>query len=301
MSRLSDIELFTTVIDKSSFTAAAKALNVSKAYVSQQLSNLEQRLNVRLLNRTTRRINLTEAGENYYNHAQKILLDLQELESSVTQHQIEPQGSLKIAIPSGMLGDHYLAPVIAKFQKKYPRIKIQLDSSIQRVDLIEESYDAAIRLGILPDSSFIARKIHHLKYHICASPEYIEKHGIPKNPKELNQHNCLLLNDMENKWRFQKDNKKLSVKVQGNYSCNTGYALMHTAIEGAGICRLPCFHAMQSIQDKQLVSILQDWQENDSAIWMVYPHRQLLPAKVSLLYEFIYEAFNPIPPWNIKD
>lgn len=279
---------FTAVAESGNFTQAAKKLLISTAQVSRQVSELEQRLNTKLFYRTTRKVTLTEEGQLFYQQCRSILDGLEVAERSLTNLQSTPQGKIKISAPV-TYGERHIIPLINQFLMQYPQVEIQVQLSNQRIDLIEEGYDLAIRLGQLDDSSLIAKRISSRQHFVCASPAYIEQQGSPKSIADLKQHNCLL--GSADFWLFgdKKNNEKKSVRVSGSLRCNSGLGLVDAALKGIGIVQLPEYYVTKHINEGELVVLLDDQQRGQEGIWALYPQNKYLANKVRLLIDFLKE------------
>lgn len=277
---------FTAVAESGNFTQAAKKLLISTAQVSRQVSELEQRLNTKLFYRTTRKVTLTEEGQLFYQQCRSILDGLEVAERSLTNLQSTPQGKIKISAPV-TYGERHIIPLINQFLMQYPQVEIQVQLSNQRIDLIEEGYDLAIRLGQLDDSSLIAKRISSRQHFVCASPAYIEQQGSPKSIADLKQHNCLL--GSADFWLFgdKKNNEKKSVRVSGSLRCNSGLGLVDAALKGIGIVQLPEYYVTKHINEGELVVLLDDQQRGQEGIWALYPQNKYLANKVRLLIDFL--------------
>lgn len=282
---------FTAVAESGNFTQAAKKLLISTAQVSRQVSELEQRLNTKLFYRTTRKVTLTEEGQLFYQQCRGILEGLENAERSLTNLQSIPQGKIKISAPV-TYGERHIIPLINQFLIQYPQVEIQVQLSNQRIDLIEEGYDLAIRLGQLDDSSLIAKRISSRQHFLCASPSYIERFGLPKGIDDLKHHNCLLgsadfwlFNDQKNK--DKQANKK--ARVSGSLRCNSGLGLVDAALRGIGIVQLPEYYVTKHIHEGELVVLLNNQQREQEGIWALYPQNKYLASKVRLLIDFLQE------------
>ena len=294
MSRWEGFEELVQVIDCGSFSKAALALGVSKSHVSQQISRLEDRLGARLINRTTRRLSLTPIGESYYQRCVKIVAELDEAESEVTQLQIEPKGVIKIDCVSGPMGERFFAKAFAAFLAKYPRLSLDIRYH-KRIDFKDEDFDLAI--GLRPtDSKFMTRRVTHVHYHICASPEYFEKHPRPQKPEDLLDHNCLF--GASSVWQFKKAKKEIEIKVNGNWLTNSILANLESAVAGLGIARLATFMVGRDIKEGRLIPVLEEWKVKHSDVFLVYPQKRFQYAKVRLLIDHLMSYFNPDPPWK---
>lgn len=280
------ISEFVAVSETESFTLAAKQLAISTAQVSRQVSALEERLKIKLLYRTTRKVSLTESGAVYYEHCRHILDGLSEAEQIITNLHDKLHGKIRITAPV-TYGEEVITPIINDFLLKYPEIEITLDLSNQRADLLDDGYDLAIRLGQLEDSRFIARKLASRQLYICASPAYIERHGIPNLPNELNRHNCLI--GTADRWHLQIKGKTTQINIKGNLRCNSGYGLVDAALKGIGLVQLPNYYVQSHIQSGRLIPILEKFQEADEGIWAVYPDKRYPPFKIKALINFLLE------------
>ena len=275
---------FVAVAELESFTAASKRLGISTAQVSRQITALETRLSCKLFYRTTRKVSVTDIGRVYYQHCRQVLDGLDEAQRAISDLQTTPKGLLKMTAP-GTYGEETIAPLVNQFLAMYPELEIQLHLSNQKQDLIAEGYDVAIRLGKLEDSTMMARKLSSRTQYVCASPDYIEKYGLPHSLSELEKHNCLA--GTLNYWRFHENSKERHVRVQGSLSCNSGRALCDAALKGIGIVQLPDYYVKEYVDRGELVSILESFREKDDHIWALYPHNRHLSSKVKTLVDFL--------------
>jgi len=298
MDGFSAIPVFVAVVESGGFSPAARKLGVSKSAVSKRITQLEDRLGVRLLYRTTRKLSLTEAGEHYYANAVKALAYAAEAEDSVTKLQQTPQGRLRINSPMSF-GRLHIAPLIPQFLKQYPNIQIDMVMDDRVVDLVESGFDIAIRGGDLPDSTLAARKIAPLRSVLCASPDYFAQHHMPQIPADLIDHNCLLFSYSASEWQFSKDEETETVRVAGNYQVNNGEALREAVLYGQGISRIPSFVVGSDIKAGRLKVVLAEYQMPVKALYALFPKRQHLPAKVRVFIDFVVERLgNEIPYWD---
>ncbi len=277
---------FVAVVEQGGFTAAAEALEVSTSFVSRQVRRLEERLATRLLHRTTRAVRLTDMGRIYYERSREILDRLKALEDDMADLQQQPKGLVRMTAP-GLYARRYVAPALADFSLRYPEVSIELDTSMEVVDIVAEGYDLAVRMSVLADSSLVARKLAPRRIMVCGSPLYFEKRGRPKEPDELRAHNCLTLPDMP--WRFNYPNRIHSVKVRGSWSSNDGRALVKAAVRGIGLVRFAHYYVSDEIQAGELEVVLEDFEVTDAATWIIYPDRHHLPARVRFLIDFLAE------------
>jgi DNA-binding transcriptional LysR family regulator len=301
MDKLTSMIVFTKVAKAGSFAAAAKELSLSRAMATKHVMQLENSLGIRLLNRTTRNLNLTEVGAVYLERCLQILDDIEETELSVTRLQTEPRGTLRLnATP--FFGAYHLAPAIAAYTEAYPDVNVELVLQAGYVDLIEEGFDLAIHLDSLHDSSLIARKLGSSQRVVCGSPGYFKKRGIPETPDDLKKHNCLVNSSLppRDQWQFSEpeSGKITVVKVAGTMEANVADALRMAAISGLGLVLLPTYMVGQDLRKGRLQAVLKDFIPAPLEIHAVYPHRKHLSAKVRTFVEFLHERFQPTPYWE---
>lgn len=292
MNRWDSTEILVKVVDGGSFSAAAEQLGLSKSHVSRQISQLENRLGVQLLNRTTRRLSLTETGHAYYQRCKSILAQLEEAEQAVLDLQEQPRGTLRMTV-AGAFGERYIAPAAARFMQRHPHLQVHLDFTSRTVDLLAEGYDLAIRAGTLKDSSLIARRIAQRQLIICGSRDYLDRYGKPTHISSLKKHNCLV--GSVNTWRFRENNgHHLDMKVEGSWRSNNGHALLSAAKAGLGLVQLPLFYVHEDLAAGRLQTVLDDHQPTDTAVWAVYPSNRHLSPKVRLFVEYLCEQFQSL-------
>jgi len=275
---------FVTVAETESFTLAAKKLGISTAHVSRQVSALEARLATKLLQRTTRKVSITEAGTLYYQRCRQLLDDLQDAEHALNDLHSKPTGKLKITAPI-TYGEQTIAPLINNFISRYPELEVELHLSNQKMDLVGEGYDLAIRQGQLQDSSMMAKRLASRTLYVCATPAYLAKFGQPSTLAELNQHNCL--QGSLDHWRFQDKGKARNIHVSGNLRCNSGRALADAALKDVGIVQLPGEYVLNSIHNGQLVALLDEYRAPIEGVWAIYPHNRNLLPKVRMLIDYL--------------
>lgn len=299
MDIVTSMRVFTAVVNSGSFASAAEKLDLSRGMATRYVAQLEERLGLRLLNRTTRKLSLTEAGNDYYERALQILALIEEAESSADQRTSRPRGTLRVATSVG-LGVLGIGQMMTEFLAKYPELKVDLVLSDRRVDLVEEGFDVAIRMGPKVDPGLVARKIAEVHILICASKSYLKKHGVPKVPHDLVSHNCLTYSysSQETEWPFFHDGVEETVRVSGNFRANNGNVLVNAATEGLGIIRQPHYLVVEALKRKQLVHLLPDWDAGGHAINAVYASRKFLPAKVRALIDFLVERFRRESHWD---
>ena len=288
MDKLNAISVFCKVIETQSFTQAANQQNISVAMASKLVSQLEEHLKTRLLQRTTRKIVPTEAGMLYYQRCQAILLDLSEADSSISNMTTSLQGNLLISVPRDF-GLLYISPNLPKFIELHPNLHVEIEFEDKRVDLVAEGYDLALRIGYMQDSSLVARKISSSPMHFVASPSYLESRGTPLTPDDLEYHQGLLYKSSLNQvhWQSTKANQIQRYKIQSKVVSNNGMALLEMTKAGLGISNSPDFFVKDALASGELVEILSEYKQKPLDIYVVYPNRRHLPAKVRAFIEFL--------------
>jgi len=299
MDQFSALKAFCRVVEAGGFSAAATELNVSHTVMSKQVRQLETLLGAQLLNRTTRRLSLTEAGQTYYERARRILDDVHEASLAVSQHHAAPSGTLRINAPMAF-GTLDMAQWLPRFMARYPQLKIDLVCNDRFVDLIEEGFDVAVRLARdMPDSSLMARKLATATTMLVASPSYLERHGIPRTPQELTQHNCLTYTVVPkpNEWVFANvDGTRSTVTVSGSFQANTGLALRSAALAGVGITTTASFIVHDDLARGALVPVLPGYTLRARDLYAVYPQNRHLSPKVRAFVDFAAEIYRT-PAW----
>jgi DNA-binding transcriptional LysR family regulator len=291
MDLLASMTMYVAVVDGGSFAAAAGKLGVSRAMVSKQMQKLEEHLGTRLMNRTTRRLSLTETGRAFYERSAQIVLDVEEAEQIAGQMTLNPQGVLRVTIPLSY-GQHRLAGILGAYTQAYPRVTLDIALSDRKVDLIEEGFDVAVRIGILPESDLIARKLGVERGIACAAPAYLARHGTPHTPADLRKHACLgySLTGGGADWRFDAPDGPLIVPIKGPMKADNGDILRLAAVCGAGIAFQPGFIVNDDIAAGRLVRVLPDWHSAEMGVYAVYPSRKHLSAKVRTFVDFLTSA-----------
>jgi len=289
LGRWEGIEEYICVVESGSFTAAAERLGVSKSYVSKQVSLLEDRLGVRLLQRTTRRLTLTEIGNTFFGYCKDMADHLNQAESMLSEMQQSPRGTLRLALNS-RFGTQYMAGAVAEFSRNYPEVTVEVNSSFQDVDLLADNYDLTIRYNKLEDSSLVARRLGGYSLCLCAAPQYWAARGQPQSPDDLGNHNCLATTDRC--WLFNTPNRRdtIKVKVSGNWVSEDGANLLAAARAGIGIAQLPEFYINEAVARGELVKLEhQPWSHYYRIAWAVYPNSRHLSAKVRYFINFLVE------------
>jgi len=278
------ISEFVHVAETESFTQASKKMAISTAQVSRQVSSLEVRLDTKLFYRTTRKVSLTEEGRIFYQHCRSVLDGLDEAERAISNLQSRPHGKIKLTAPT-TYGEQKIMPLVNDFVKMYNDVEVYANLSNQKIDLVEEGYDLAIRLGKLSDSTMMAKKLGKRSNYLCASPTYLNQYGIPHSLSELSKHSCLL--GTLDYWHFSDAGKEKNIRVTGRLRYNSGYSLVDAALKGLGIVQLPDYYVQDYLQNGQLISVLDNMRELDEGIWALYPHNRQLSPKIRLLVEYL--------------
>ncbi|PJG84111.1 LysR family transcriptional regulator [Caviibacterium pharyngocola] len=288
MDKLNAISVFCKVIETQSFTQAAAQQNISVAMASKLVSQLEEQLKTRLLQRTTRKIVPTEAGLIYYQRCQPILTELDDAEASISNLTTTLQGNLTISLPRDF-GLRFIAPNLTRFINAHPHLHMEIEFNDRMVDLVAEGFDLALRIGYLQDSSLVAKKIATSTMHFVASPDYLKRHGIPQTPAELEHHDCLLYKATGNQiyWEFTDANRTQRIKMRSKLICNNGLTLAALAKDGLGIINTPRFFVEEELAAGELVEILPNYRQQQLDLHIVYPHRRHLAAKVRAFIEFV--------------
>jgi DNA-binding transcriptional LysR family regulator len=280
------INEFVAVAETENFTQAAKQLKLSTAQVSRQVSALETRLNIKLFYRTTRKVSLTEEGSIFYQHCRSVLDGLDAAERAITHLQTKPQGKIKITTPV-TYGELKILPLVNDFLQKYPDVEVSAYLSNQTIDLVDQGFDLAIRLGKLTDSSMMAKKLSNRTTYVCASPHYIEQYGTPHSLSELTQHSCLM--GTLDFWRFNENNHERNIRVNGRLRYNSGFSLVDAALKGLGLVQLPDYYVQKYIENGQLMTVLDKFRETEEGVWAIYPHNRQLSPKIRLLVDYLAE------------
>ncbi|EKO3501874.1 LysR substrate-binding domain-containing protein [Vibrio fluvialis] len=284
MASWEGVSEFVAVAETSSFTQAAKRLVTSVANVSRRIALLEERLGVKLLLRTTRKVSLTEAGQVYYQQCRALLEGLEQAELTVTQMQQTPRGKLKVTAPV-TYGEQKIAPLLNDFLLQHPKLELELVLTNQKLDLIEQGVDVAVRLGQLDDSSFIARRLSNRHLYVCATPDYLAQCGTPHTLSELTKHSCLV--GTYDHWRFKENQQSRSIRVKGRLSCSSGVVLLDAVLKGMGLAQLPDYYVEEYLLSGRLVEVLPSYRDDREGVWALYPQNRHLSPKVRLLVDYL--------------
>ncbi|WIY51848.1 LysR family transcriptional regulator [Devosia sp. YIM 151766] len=296
MQDIGRIRAFVQVFDAGGFSAAARQHGRSKALLSKYVTDLEDYLGVRLMNRTTRKLNLTEAGEVYYREVSALLQQLDDLDATISDQTSEPRGLLRVSAPRNF-GESTLAPAMFEYLRTYPKVSLDLRLEDRYVDLVDEGIDLALRISTLADSSLIARKIADMHVVTGASPELLKRLGTPQHPEDLRHMPCIVDVNLQGQsnWRFTEDGKTISVPVTGPVRVNSPLAARTAAIMGLGLVTLPSYLADPAVERGELVPVLTDFLPKGQTLQAVYPHRRHLAGKVRALIDHLVEWFAAHP------
>jgi len=298
MDRLMGMQVFVSVVETGSFTAASERLGMSRAAASKYVSQLESHLGGRLLQRTTRRVNPTESGRNYFERCKEILQNLEEADGMVSGLSQQPRGTLRMSAPSFFASRH-LMPMVSEFMQTYPEIRVELQCSERAVALVDEGYDLALRISAALDPELIARRLAPIHHVLVASPGYLAQHPRPTTPQDLEQHACVLYSHTPNStWHLTKDGATTSVKVSGSMVTDNPGVILESAISGLGITRLPSFLVGDPIRSGELRLVLEDYEMPEMGLYAVYASRKHLPAKVRVFIDFVRERISDPPYWD---
>jgi DNA-binding transcriptional LysR family regulator len=292
MDNISEMGVFVRVVQSGSFSAAARSLDLTPSAISKQIGRLEDRLGARLFNRTTRHLNLTEAGTGFYERCRQILAEIEEAEQAVADLLATPRGTLKLALPAAF-GRLHITPILSAFLQRYPDMRIDLDMTDRLTDLLADGMDMAVRIGDLSDSSLIARRLAPNRRVVCGTPGYFSGMAVPHRPQDLLAHNCLVYTyrASRNDWRFNGPEGEESVQVAGNLEANSAEALQSAVLSGLGIGLLPMWLIGADLKAGRMIEVLPGYHVPDSAVYAVYPPGRHLSPKVRSFVDYLAEYF----------
>ncbi|MGI9381679.1 MAG: LysR family transcriptional regulator [Methyloligellaceae bacterium] len=292
-----EMAIFVRVVEAGSIAAAARSLRVSPSAVSKRLMQLENRLAARLLQRTTRRLSLTEVGEDYYRRCLQILADIREAEAMASGRQRSPTGTLRVSCAT-IVADGLLIPMLPEFMERYRDLRVDLALSDRLTDVVEEGFDLALRIGQTPNSSLIGKVMARGHRVLCAAPAYVRSHGLPESPDELSRHKCLVLASADttlNRWPFRGGDHPIGMQVAGHFTASTGAALYRAALAGLGIARVTTVVAAKDFREDRLVRVLPDFDAADEApLCALYPSRRHVAAKLRVFLDFLTERLRKV-------
>lgn len=300
MDRFADMQMFVGVVEAGSLSAAAERLNLAKSAVSRRLTELEARLGVSLIQRTTRRLNLTDSGRAYYDRCVVILADLDEAEAAISQTHQALNGRLKVALPHSF-GLLHLAPLVQDFMMQHPDVRFELDFNDRQIDLMQEGFDLAIRIATLADSSLIARRLAPIRHAVCASPDYLARQGAPRTAAELTQHICLAYSNLTDPglWAYREPGGLSgNVRVPVRLAASSGDFLLRAALAGEGLILLPTFYLQKALRSGELMQVLADHSWPELSAYAVYPPTRHLSRRVRAFIDFLTERLAGKPYWD---
>ena len=287
----SDINSFLTLVEAGSFTNAAEQLQCSRSHVSKQLAQLEQQLGVSLLVRTTRTQHLTSVGEMFYQKCKRAFDNIEYAIDQAIESSSAISGTIKINCVGGYIGENVIGPLVTDFMLAHPDVSISLDFSSQRVDLISGEYDFVFRMGALVDSALIARKLAELKVQVLASSDYLKKHGQPTSPAQLSEHKCI--SGSMRSWTFHHDSgKSVEVNVKAELDCRNGRVMLHSALAGNGIIRVPEVYCSKHIAEQKLQPVFDEWYIEPTPFYLVYVKNKHQPSRVTAFKDFVVANFD---------
>lgn len=288
-----DLSFFQEIVKQGSLSAAARELGVTPASVSKRLAKIEEGLGVALVRRTTRRLSLTDEGEQFLAIARRILTELEEMEQQVAQNRLAPKGLLRVNAPLGF-GRTYITPIVSRFVKRYPEVEVQLQLTDHPLSLVDDAFEIGIRFGEIPDARLIARRIAPNRRLVCAAPSYLKAHGVPKVPHDLAHHNCIVLRQNETAyglWRFSKGKQTETVKVRGTLSSNDGEVALNWVLAGHGLMLRAEWDIAKYVRTGRLVILLEDYATEPADIFAVYSERQARSPRVRAFTDFLVNSF----------
>lgn len=288
MSKTSDMEVFLLTVKSGSLSAAARHLDLTPAAISYRISKLERDLGTRLLHRTTRRLVITQDGAEYLRQAEEMVHRMQSVEAAVSRRDKVVRGTLKFTAPASF-GRQFIAPLLPAFLERHPMVRLNFVMSDEMLDIVGEGFDLAVRIAKLNDSQMIARKLAPDRRVVCASPSYLERHGVPKSPSDLERHNCLVLSQQPY-WVFDGPSGRERVRVSGTLECNNGEVIREAALAGVGIALKATWDISFALKIGRLCTVLENYPvASDAAICAIYPSRQNVPAKTRAFIAFLKE------------
>ncbi len=294
---LNEILVFTRVVQAGSFIGASRELEMPKSTVSRKVAELEERLGARLLHRTTRKLRLTEVGQAFYQHAARVVAEAEEAEHVVDRMQEVPRGLLRVTAP---LNFGYLGPIVASFLTRYPEVQLEVVCADRVVDLVQEGFDVAVRAGQLDDSTLTARKLGVLRSYLVASPAFLEKHGTPREPQELERFDCVVfgVGVDRSRWRLRRNRQTVVVEVNARFAVNDFDLIDDVACAGLGVTMLPVFRCIEHLRAHRLERVLREWCSPEIPLHAVFPSKRHVSPKVKAFLDHLRDGMTP-PPWEV--
>ncbi len=303
MDKFKQLESFVAAATLGSLSAAARAEGIAPTMMSRRINALESRLGVKLLLRSTRRLSLTSEGSAFLEEAQRLLRDLNDTEARITQGSLRPSGLLRISAPAGF-GRRHVAPLLPDFIAMYPEVAITLDLTDRLVDLIEERYDCAIRIGELDDSQIVGLRLADNQRVIVAAPAYLRKHGRPATPDDLSHHNCLSFGSQGNQargWLLRQDGQLRAIRVKGNMACSDGSVLHQWTLAGIGLSWRSLWEVRDDLAAGRLVSVLDEYAAPANGIFAMLPERRHLPLRLRLFLDMLKAHYSSPAYWGVAE
>ncbi len=289
MSNWEGLDEFVAVAECGQFTAAAERLGLSSSQISRQVARLEERLQTRLFYRSTRKVSLTEAGQTFLQHCQRLQDGREEALRAIGDLASEPKGLLRMTCAVAY-GERFIVPLVNDFMARHPQLRLELELTNRSLDLLQEGLDLAIRLGRLQDSRLVATRLAPRVMYLCAAPSYLQRYGRPHSLSELPRHNCLI--GSSDQWQFQQEGREQALRVQGNWRCNSGEAVLDAALRGFGVCQLPDYYVQAHLRSGALVALLEAQQPPNTAVWALYPQQRHLSPKVRQLVDHLKSSLS---------
>jgi DNA-binding transcriptional LysR family regulator len=285
--RWEGIDEFVAVAELGQFSAAAAQLGMSSSHISRRVAQLEERLQTRLFYRSTRQVSLTEAGHTFLQHCRRLHDGREEAMRAVQDLASEPKGLLRMTCAVAY-GERFIVPLVTDYLARYPQLQVDIELTNRPLDLVNDGLDLAVRLGRLQESRLVASRLAPRRMYLCAAPGYLEHYGRPHSLSELGRHNCLV--GSTDQWLMQHNGRELSVRVQGNWRCNSGQAVLDAALKGMGLCQLPDYYVLEHLRSGALVSLLEAHQPPNTAVWALYPQQRHLSPKVRGMIEHLRQG-----------
>lgn len=295
MNRWEGLDEFVAVAECGQFTAAAERLGVSSSHVSRQIARLEECLQARLLYRSTRKVSLTEAGQTFLQHCRNLLDARDEAWRAVSDLSAEPKGLLRMTCAVAY-GERFVVPLVNEFMAQHSQLGVEIQLTNRPLDLLHEGLDLAVRLGRLGDERLVATRLAPREMYLCATPDYLERAGAPQSLGELARHNCLI--GSSDLWTFAEGDRETQLRVQGNWRCNSGAAVLDAALRGFGLCQLPDYYVQEHLQRGTLVALLDQHRPPNTAVWALHPPQRNLSPKVRQLVDFLRLHLGELPEYR---
>ncbi|SFP88328.1 DNA-binding transcriptional regulator, LysR family [Geopseudomonas sagittaria] len=295
MNRWEGLDEFVAVAECGQFTAAAERLGVSSSHVSRQVARLEECLQARLLYRSTRKVSLTEAGQTFLQHCRNLLDARDEAWRAVSDLSAEPKGLLRMTCAVAY-GERFVVPLVNEFMALHPQLGVEIQLTNRPLDLLHEGLDLAVRLGRLGDERLVATRLAPREMYLCATPDYLERAGTPQSLGDLARHNCLV--GSSDLWTFAEDDRETQLRVQGNWRCNSGAAVLDAALRGFGLCQLPDYYVREHLHSGALVALLDQHRPPNTAVWALHPPQRNLSPKVRQLVDFLRQRLGELAEYR---